>query len=148
MVRVSIVGGSGYVGGELIRLLLEHPQVQLGQVTSERRAGQFVYSVHPNLRGRTDLRFTSATALEACDLLILGLPHKHAARDIERFIGLAERIIDCSADFRLRDPAAYERWYGEPHPNPAWLERFVYGLPELYREQLKSARYVSGVGCN
>ncbi len=146
--RVSIVGASGYTGGELLRLLLDHPHVSVQQVTSERSAGDFVHFTHPNLRGRTRLQFSSAGELEPCDLLFLCLPHGGAMERIEAFAGLAERIVDLSADFRLRDPAGYVRWYGKPHANPAWLEKFVYGLPELHREQLRGARYVSGVGCN
>jgi [amino group carrier protein]-6-phospho-L-2-aminoadipate/5-phospho-L-glutamate reductase len=147
-VRVSIAGGSGYVGGELLRLLLAHPHVEVAQVTAERHAGELVSRAHPNLRGHTDLRFVTLDALEPCDVLVLALPHGHAAREIERFIRLAPRIVDCSADFRLRDPDQYERWYGEVHPAPEWLERFVYGLPELDREAIREASYVSGVGCN
>jgi N-acetyl-gamma-glutamyl-phosphate/LysW-gamma-L-alpha-aminoadipyl-6-phosphate reductase len=86
--------------------------------------------------------------LEACDVLFLALPHGEAARAIERYAGLAPRIIDCSADFRLRDTAAYQRWYGSEHAAPAWLERFVYGLPEINRAALRGASYASGVGCN
>ena len=148
MITVSIVGASGYVGGELLRLLLRHPEVQLHQVTSERLAGKPVTGPHPHLRGFTELTFTSQDQLTTCDVLILALPHGSAAKHIERYAALAPRIIDCSADFRLKDPADYVRWYGEAHPNPAWLERFVYGLPELHRDELRSAHYVSGVGCN
>jgi N-acetyl-gamma-glutamyl-phosphate/LysW-gamma-L-alpha-aminoadipyl-6-phosphate reductase len=148
MIRVAIAGASGYVGGELLRLLLNHPETEVVQATSERRAGQYVHSVHPNLRGHTTLRFTSLSTLEPCDVLILALPHGNAARDIERYAELAPRIIDCSADFRLRDPESYTRWYGEEHPNPEWLSRFAYGLPELNRETITNADYVSGVGCN
>ncbi|MCB0061983.1 MAG: N-acetyl-gamma-glutamyl-phosphate reductase [Caldilineaceae bacterium] len=146
--NVSIVGGSGYVGGELLRLLLDHPHVTVQQVTSERNAGSFVHFTHPNLRGRTKLQFVSADALEPCDLLFLGLPHGGAMERIEHFAGLADRIVDLSADFRLRNPDDYVRWYGKPHANPDWLAKFVYGLPELHREQLQGASYVSGVGCN
>ncbi|MCC9076405.1 N-acetyl-gamma-glutamyl-phosphate reductase [Litorilinea aerophila] len=146
--RVSIVGGSGYVGGELLRLLLDHPFVTVQQVTSERNAGRYVHFTHPNLRGRTRLQFVSVAELEPCDLLFVGLPHGATMERIDHFASLAERIIDLSADFRLRDPVLYERWYGKPHANPAWLERFVYGLPELHREEIAAARYVSGVGCN
>jgi N-acetyl-gamma-glutamyl-phosphate/LysW-gamma-L-alpha-aminoadipyl-6-phosphate reductase len=148
MIRASIVGGSGYAGGELMRLLLSHPHVEIGQVTSQRFAGKFVYGTHPNLRGATTLKFSAVEDLEPCDVLFLALPHGRASEQIEHFASLAERIVDLSADFRLRDAAAYEEWYGKPHPNPAWLDKFVYGLPELYRDEIAGARYVSGVGCN
>jgi N-acetyl-gamma-glutamyl-phosphate/LysW-gamma-L-alpha-aminoadipyl-6-phosphate reductase len=94
------------------------------------------------------LKFTPLDALEPCDLMFLALPHGQAAAQIDHFAGLSERIIDLSADFRLQDEKAYERWYGRPHPNPDWLPRFVYGLPELYRDKIRGARFVSGVGCN
>lgn len=148
MIRVSIAGASGYVGGELLRLLLQHPEVEIVQATSERRAGQFAHATHPNLRGCTNLRFVPLQSLEPCDVLITALPHGHAARNIERYAAIAPRIIDCSADFRLRDPDVYARWYGADHPSPEWLTRFVYGLPEVNREHIRAARYVSGVGCN
>lgn len=147
MLKVSVVGGSGYAGGELIRLLLGHPAVALHQVTSERQAGRYVYSVHPNLRRALTLRFSPMKDLEPCDVLFLALPHGRAAAGWGRFSGLGGHIIDLSADFRLRDPAAYPRWYGYEHPHPDLLRRFVYGLPELHREELKGARLVSGTGC-
>jgi N-acetyl-gamma-glutamyl-phosphate/LysW-gamma-L-alpha-aminoadipyl-6-phosphate reductase len=145
---VGIVGGSGYVGGELLRLLLFHPQVTVKQITSASQTGRYVHTVHPNLRSVTALQFVHPDALEPADLLFLGMPHGQAAGTIERYAALAERLVDCSADFRLRDPAAYARWYGAEHPNPAWLDRFVYGLPERQRAALAGARYASGVGCN
>jgi N-acetyl-gamma-glutamyl-phosphate/LysW-gamma-L-alpha-aminoadipyl-6-phosphate reductase len=144
----SIVGGSGYVGGELLRLLLFHPQVTVKQITSASQTGRYVYTVHPNLRGVTSLQFVHPDVLEPADLLFLAMPHGQAAGTIDRYAGLAERLVDCSADFRLRDPAVYARWYGAEHPNPAWLDRFVYGLPERQRAALAGARYASGVGCN
>ena len=147
-INVSIVGASGYVGGELLRLLLDHPHVVVKQVTSERNAGSFVHFTHPNLRGRTKLQFVSADDLESCDLLFLGLPHGGAMERIDHFAGLAGRIVDLSADFRLRNPEDYVRWYGKPHANPSGLAKFVYGLPELHRSELANAHYVSGVGCN
>ncbi|MDQ4078998.1 MAG: N-acetyl-gamma-glutamyl-phosphate reductase, partial [Chloroflexota bacterium] len=148
MLRASIVGGSGYVGGELLRVLLGHPEVEVQEVTSHRYVGRYVYNVHPNLRGVTRLQFTTLEALQPSDLLFLALPHGHAAQQIDHFATLATRIIDLSADFRLCDPALYRRWYGWEHSAPEWLERFVYGLPELNREALQGARYASGVGCN
>ena len=148
MLRVSIVGASGYVGGELARLLLFHPDVELAQVTSERLAGKPFTSTHPNLRGHTALQFVPAGSVKPCDLLFLALPHGQAAGRIAQFAALAPKIVDCSADFRLHDADAYARWYGAAHPAPEWLDKFVYGLPELHRAQIRSASYVSGVGCN
>lgn len=136
------------MGGELLRLLLRHPDVTIQQVTSERLAGKPVTGPHPHLRGVTDLAFTSQQMLTACDVLILALPHGTAAKAIEHYATVAPKIIDCSADFRLQNPADYDRWYGEAHPHPEWLERFVYGLPELNRDALRGASFVSGVGCN
>lgn len=147
-IRASIVGGSGYGGGEVVRLLLSHPQVQVTQVTSESHVGQYLYNVHPNLRGRSAIQFTSLDQLVPCDVLFLALPHGETQKQIDRFAELAPRIVDLSADFRLHDPALYTRWYGEPHRAPEWLARFVYGLPELHREEMRKANYVSGVGCN
>ncbi|MCC6742579.1 MAG: N-acetyl-gamma-glutamyl-phosphate reductase [Acidobacteria bacterium] len=148
MLKVSIAGGSGYAGGELIRLLLFHPEVELAQVTSERRAGSFVHSVHPNLKGATGLRFVRFDDLEPCDVLFLALPHGRSATDIDRAASLCDRLVDLSADFRLRNPGVFRQWYESEHPAPEWLDRFVYGLPELHRDALREARYASGVGCN
>ena len=162
-VRVSIVGGSGYGGGELLRLLLGHPQVEIAQVTSESHTGEYLHSLHPNLRptgkraptsslpGLTTpqpIRFTSASELEPCDVLFLALPHGEAQKRIEKLVSLAGRIVDLSADFRVHDQALYQRYYGERHAAPAWVERFTYGLPEINREHLRAASYASGVGCN
>jgi N-acetyl-gamma-glutamyl-phosphate/LysW-gamma-L-alpha-aminoadipyl-6-phosphate reductase len=146
--RVSIVGGSGYGGGEVLRLLLDHPHVEVAQITSRSQPGVFVHSVHPNLRGRTKLAFVRPDELAPCDLLFACLPHGETCKQIEKLTALAPRVIDLSADFRLRDAAAYERWYGEAHPARAWLDRFVYGLPEFQRSRLAGAKLVSGVGCN
>lgn len=147
-IRASIVGGSGYTGGELLRLLLDHPNVEIGQVTSRRLMGQFVHSTHPNLRGRTKMQFVSPDQLEPCDVLFLCLPHGEAAKSIDQYAAKASRLIDLSADFRLRSQAAYREWYGEDHPAPVWFDRFTYGLPELHRERLRGAKLASGVGCN
>jgi LysW-gamma-L-alpha-aminoadipyl-6-phosphate/LysW-L-glutamyl-5-phosphate reductase len=146
-IRASIVGGSGYTGGELIRLLLFHPQVELTQVASGSRAGQFVHSSHPNLRKLCTLRFCHPDDLTTCDVLFLCLPHGASAGAIEHYRALAPRVIDLSADFRLRDAALYQRWYGSAHPVPALLTEAVYGLPELHRAELSEATLVSGTGC-
>ncbi|MDZ7260710.1 MAG: N-acetyl-gamma-glutamyl-phosphate reductase [candidate division KSB1 bacterium] len=147
MLKVSIVGGSGYVGGEVLRLLLGHPKVELVQVTSQSRAGKFVHSVHPNLRKRTSMKFTPLEELRECDLLFVALPHGMSMDKIESFLSIAPKIIDLSADFRLRNPQDYIDWYEKPHTNPAYLEKFVYGLPELHREEIKRANLVTGAGC-
>jgi len=148
MTTVSIVGGSGYGGGELLRLLLGHPNVEIKQVTSRSHLGEYVYQVHPNLRKRTQLKFSDPGALEPVDILFLAQPHGQAQHHIEEYTKLAAKIIDLAADFRLRDAILYEKWYGEKHAAPEWLDRFVYGLPELHRAEMETANYVSGVGCN
>jgi N-acetyl-gamma-glutamyl-phosphate/LysW-gamma-L-alpha-aminoadipyl-6-phosphate reductase len=148
MTTVSIIGGSGYGGGELLRLLLSHPHVEVRQATSRSHLGEYVYQVHPNLRKQTQLKFTDPAALEPVDVLFLAQPHGQAQHHIEEYARIGSKIIDLAADFRLRDPAFYEQWYGEKHAAPEWLSKFVYGLPELHREELLTANYVSGVGCN
>ena len=145
--RVAIVGGSGYTGGELARLLLYHPQVELTQVASNSHAGHYLHSVHPNLRKISTLRFSHPDDLTSCDVLFLCLPHGETAREIERYQAIAPRVIDLSADFRLRSSALYEEWYGVPHIAPYLLEETVYGLPELHRAELPGATLVSGTGC-
>lgn len=147
-VRVAIVGGSGYTGGELLRLLLAHPRMEVVQITSRSHLGEYAYQVHPNLRKQTALKFSDPEQLGEVDVLFLALPHGQAQHKIEQFASLAPYLVDLSADFRLRSPQEYQRWYGSPHAAPEWLDRFVYGLPELHRQELRSAHYVSGVGCN
>jgi N-acetyl-gamma-glutamyl-phosphate/LysW-gamma-L-alpha-aminoadipyl-6-phosphate reductase len=147
-VKAAIIGGSGYTGGELLRLLLDHPQVEVVQVTSRQHLGEYVYQVHPNLRKRTSLKFIDPDSITPVDVLFLALPHGQAQQRISQYADLAEYVIDLSADFRLRDPAIYEQWYGSVHVAPQWLERFVYGLPELHRQELHGVHFASGVGCN
>ncbi|MCI0476146.1 MAG: N-acetyl-gamma-glutamyl-phosphate reductase, partial [Anaerolineales bacterium] len=146
--KVSIIGGSGYAGGEVARILLSHPNVELAQVTSESHVGEYLYNVHPNLRGRTKVQFTTPDQIAPCDVLFVALPHGEAQKRIDALSALAPRLIDLSADFRLRDLAAYEKWYGESHRAPNWVGKFVYGLPELHRAEMRDAKYISGVGCN
>jgi N-acetyl-gamma-glutamyl-phosphate/LysW-gamma-L-alpha-aminoadipyl-6-phosphate reductase len=145
--KVSIIGASGYVGGELLRLLLLHPHVEIQQVTSESNAGKFVHSIHPNLRKLTTLKFCSIQEIKPCDLLFAALPHGSFMSKFEGLRSLAPRIIDLSADFRLRRPEAYKKWYEHEHTNPAALAEFVYGIVELRREEIRRASYVTGAGC-
>jgi len=148
LVKAGIVGASGYTGGELLRLLLGHPNIEVIQATSERHVGEYVYSLHPHLRKRTTMQFVSRQVLQSCDVLFLALPHGEAQKEIERYAGLAGKIVDLSADFRLKDPAVYQKWYGHEHQAPQWMGKFVYGLPEFHREEMRKANYISGVGCN
>jgi N-acetyl-gamma-glutamyl-phosphate/LysW-gamma-L-alpha-aminoadipyl-6-phosphate reductase len=147
-VKVSIVGASGYGGGELLRILLQHPDVDIVQATSENHAGEFVHHMHPNLRKVTALQFVSQQALQPCDLLFLALPHGESQKKIEKYFSLAPKIVDLAADFRLKDLALYKEWYGGEHAAPQFIPQFVYGLPELHRAEMGKAKGVSGVGCN
>jgi len=147
-VKASIVGGSGYSGGELLRLLLGHLNVEVRQVTSERLAGKLVFKAHPNLRKRTQLQFAKMAELRPCDLLFLCLPHGEAMGRIDALKSIAPRIIDLSADFRLRSEEAYQEWYGKPHGRPELLGQFIYGIPELHREEMRKANLISSAGCN
>lgn len=145
--RVAILGGSGYAGGEFLRLALGHPGLEVVQVTSERHAGWPVSAVHPNLRSVSDLRFVAANDLAPADVLVSALPHGALAERIDEVSALAPRLLDLSADFRLRDAARYQRSYGAPHPRPELLGSFAYALPERERAQLVGADRIAGAGC-
>ena len=147
-VRVAIVGASGYTGGETLRLLLGHPSVEVIQATSDSYAGKPVSWAHPNLRKRTQLRFVPHAELAACDVLFLCLPHGEAMKQIERFESLSKRIIDLSADFRLKSPDTFRSYYGTDHASPERLATYVYGIPELHREAMRTSRNISSAGCN
>lgn len=146
-VRVAVVGGSGYIGGELVRILLQHPAITLTQVTSESQQGKFLHSVHPNLRHLTRLKFLSVAQLDACEVLFLALPHGMAQTRLAELRQLSDRLIDLSSDFRLHDPQLYKTWYGRDHACPEMLGTFVYGVPELHRDTIRQAPLVSGAGC-
>ena len=144
--KVGIIGAGGYAGGELLRLLLGHPEVREIVAGSESLAGKPVTTAHPNLRKRTDLEFVHYEDVTRCDVLFLSLPNgSHRA---DEFDGRAKLLIDLSSDHRLRDPKDYERWYGTAHPYPEKLDRFVYGVPELHRADIKGAPRITGAGCN
>src|SRR5690606_5008904 len=147
--RVAIIGGTGYGGAELIRLLLAHPGVELSRVTSIDHVDEPLEAVHLNLH-RTGLRFRNIPpreAAEGMDVVFLALPHKVSATLAPELAEVQARVIDLSGDFRLRDADAYARFYGGPHPHPQFLGRFVYGMPELHREAIASARRVASPGC-
>jgi LysW-gamma-L-alpha-aminoadipyl-6-phosphate/LysW-L-glutamyl-5-phosphate reductase len=145
-ITVSVVGASGFGGGELLRLLLFHPNVEVKQVTSQRYAKFPISVVHPNLRNRTNLRFCNIQDLESCDLLILALPNGKSQLEIDNFFNLGSKVIDLGADFRIKNVDTYQKWYGT-HLRPELLDRFVYGISELHREDIKGAHYVSCGGC-
>lgn len=150
MLSVGIVGASGYAGGELLRLLLQHPEVEVKLATSKQYAGEYLFKAHPNLKGLTDLRFTSDSPVDAAtkvDLLFMAVPHGSSAKVTPAVVEQGTRVIDLSADFRLRNPSDYPVWYGWEHPAPDLLEKFVYGLPELHRDQIASSRLVAIPGC-
>src|SRR5689334_18745881 len=150
--KAAVIGGSGYGGGELVRRLLLHPDVELVRVASVDFIGEPLSAAHPNLEGLTDLRFEGVTPAEAArgmDVVLLGLPHKVSATKMPELIASGARIVDLSGDFRLRDAAAYKRYYHADHPCADKLTdgTFVYGLPELAREKIKAAKYVASPGC-
>jgi N-acetyl-gamma-glutamyl-phosphate/LysW-gamma-L-alpha-aminoadipyl-6-phosphate reductase len=145
--KASIIGGSGYAGGELLRLLLGHPEVDIQQVTSRSLAGKFVTAAHPNMRSHTRLKFVTPDELEPCDLLFVCVPHGSSAVQTEHFESLAGVVIDLSADYRLNNPDDYRTWYGWEHPDHGRLGKAVYGLPELHREEIREADYIASPGC-
>ena len=149
-VRVAIIGGTGYGGAELIRLLLAHPGVELARVTSIDRVGEPLEAVHRNLT-RTGLKFEempAKAAAEGVDVVFLALPHKVSATLAEELAGVSARIIDLSGDFRLREASEYKTFYGDEHPHPSHLDgRWVYGLPELCGADIRGATRVASPGC-
>ncbi len=149
--RAAIVGGSGYTGGELIRILVNHPDIELVAVTSRKNEGRSVSKLHPNMRDKTELSFITPDELTAeftdLDLLFTALPHGKSMELMEDYLPLSEKIIDLSGDFRLDSPEEYEHWYGEKHVAPELNEQFTYGLPELHRDEIADADYVASPGC-
>lgn len=148
--KVGIVGGSGYVGAELLRLLLRHPEAEITAVVSRKKAGDYVFRTHPNLRGLTYLKFIPldlSYLAGNCQLVFTALPHGSSASLIPNLLDRGLKVIDMGADFRLRNGDAYPQWYGWEHPQPGLLTEAVYGLPELHREEIKSARLVACPGC-
>jgi len=149
MARIGIVGGTGYTGVELLRLLATHPAVELTVITSRSEAGLAVADMFPNLRGHCDLRFSEPDLerLAGCDLVFFATPNGTAMRMVPELLAGGTRVIDLAADFRLKDPAEWEQWYGMPHACADLLEEAVYGLPELDRGAIRSARLVANPGC-
>jgi len=149
MTRVAIVGASGYTGVELIRLLLDHPRVTISVVTSEQSAGKKVSDIFPSLRSRCDHilePLDPERVAASVDLVFTALPHEEAMKVVPRFLDAGKRVIDLSADYRLKDPRTYGEWYA-PHATPELLAEAVYGLPELRRREIRESRLVANPGC-
>ncbi len=149
MVKVGIVGGTGYTGVELLRLLVSHKDVDLSVITSRSEAGQAVSSLYPNLRGHVDIAFSEPdiSALSGCDLVFFATPNGTAMKMVPQLLDAGVKIIDLAADFRLKDTASWQQWYGMEHACPEVLAQAVYGLPELHREAIQQARLVANPGC-
>jgi N-acetyl-gamma-glutamyl-phosphate reductase len=148
-IRIGIVGGTGYTGVELLRLLAQHPEAELAVITSRSEAGMAVADMFPNLRGRITLRFSEPRleALQACDLVFFATPNGVAMQQARALWEAGKRMIDIAADFRIRDVALWEKWYGVKHACPELVAEAVYGLPEVNRERIRNARLVANPGC-
>lgn len=145
--KAAVVGGSGYVGGELLRLLLGHPEIELAQVTSDSMAGKSISRAHPNLRKRSDLTFARRAELRPADVTFVASPHGESMGMMPALLSSGGTVIDLSADFRLHDPTLYPEYYGAAHSRPELLAESVYGLPELHREAIRRARLIAVPGC-
>jgi N-acetyl-gamma-glutamyl-phosphate reductase len=149
MIKIGIVGGTGYTGAELLRLLARHPATDLRVITSRSAAGTNACDLFPNLRGMVDLAFTTPDpdVLADCDLVFFATPNGTAMHRVPDLLEAGVKVIDLAADFRLEDPTVWEYWYGMPHVCPDLLANAVYGLPELHRERIRQARLVANPGC-
>jgi N-acetyl-gamma-glutamyl-phosphate reductase len=149
MIDIGIVGGTGYTGVELLRLLAQHPEARVRAITSRKDAGTTVAQMFPSLRGRYDLTFSDPkdADLRGCDVVFFATPHGVAMAQARELLESGTRIIDLAADFRLQDPALFERWYKMPHACPDLLREAVYGIPEVNREAIRAARIVGNPGC-
>lgn len=149
VINVGVVGAAGYAGAELLRLLSEHPRAQITQITSRANANKTVGEVFPSLLNALDLAFTepNVTALKSCDVVFFSTPHGVAMNMAQELLDAGVKIVDLSADFRLTDADEWAQWYGMAHATPYLLKEAVYGLPELYREDIKKADLVANPGC-
>ena len=149
VIKIGIIGGTGYTGVELLRLLAAHPQADLRVITSRGEAGKKVADLFPNLRGQVQLAFTEpdTKALAACEVVFSATPNGVAMTHARELLKAGVKFIDLAADFRLKDPATWEKWYGVPHACPELLAEAVYGLPEVNREKIRKARLIANPGC-
>ncbi len=149
MIKVGIVGGTGYTGVELLRLLAQHPDVELKVITSRGDAGTPVSDMFPSLRGRVGLKFEDPAKadLKSCDIVFFATPNGIAMQQAPALLESGVRVVDLAADFRIRDIAEWEKWYGMQHACPEWVAKAVYGLPEMNRAAIRDARLVANPGC-
>ena len=149
MVSVGIVGGTGYTGAELLRILAHHPDVEINVVTSRNEAGKAITDLYPNLAPSINLKFTQpeVATLKQCDCVFFAAPNGTAMKMVPELVDAGKKIIDLAADFRIKDVATWEHWYKQAHACPDALQHAVYGLPELHREKIKSAQLVANPGC-
>jgi N-acetyl-gamma-glutamyl-phosphate/LysW-gamma-L-alpha-aminoadipyl-6-phosphate reductase len=148
--KVGVIGASGYVGGELLRLLVTHPEIEVSTVTSRQQAGEYVHRVHPSLKNFITMTFSNMNIdklTNSCDLVFVSVPHGKSSKIVSELLKSGIKIIDLSADFRLKNPEDYVKWYGWEHPFPDLLPKSVYGVPEFHREEIKNAQLVSCPGC-
>lgn len=150
MLKVAIAGASGYTGGELLRLLFRHPHIEIVSATSEKSSGKLISQVFPNLKDFFNLTLqplVPSRIAEEADLIFTALPHGSSIGPVAEFVKCGKRVVDLSADFRLKDPSIYEKWYGTEHADAALLADSVYGLPELYRDKIKGSMLIANPGC-
>ncbi|MBA4142779.1 MAG: N-acetyl-gamma-glutamyl-phosphate reductase [Nitrosospira sp.] len=149
MLNIGIVGGTGYTGVELLRLLSQHPEVNIQAITSRKEAGMGVAELFPSLRGHVSLKFCdpAEARLDKCDLVFFATPNGIAMQQARSLLNAGVRVIDLAADFRIKDIAIWEKWYGMPHACPDLVSEAVYGLPEINRDQIRSARLIANPGC-
>ena len=150
MIRSAILGASGYVGGELLRLLARHPRIEATRLFGDSKAGQKLGAVHPHIGGATatlEVEKFAVEALGGIDLVFAAPPHGESQKWAEAILSSGAKLVDLGADFRLHDPQDYATWYGEAHQAPHLLDRFVYGIPELHRDAIRSAQAVAAAGC-
>ncbi len=148
--RVGVVGASGYVGGEMLRLLVSHPKVEITMVTSRQYVGEYLHRIQPSLKGFTDMTFSELDydkMSDKCDIVFTAVPHGTATEIVKALYDRGLKVIDLSADYRLHNPEDYIKWYGWEHPHPDYLKKSVFGVPELHREEIKKAQLVSCPGC-
>ncbi len=148
--EIGIIGASGYVGGEILRLLLSHPKVNVTMVTSKQHIGNYLHRVHPSLKGFTDLIFSELNydkISDKCDLVFTAVPHGTSLNIVKNLYERNVKIIDLSADYRLHRSTDYEKWYKFKHPYPEYLSKSVFGIPEIHRNQIKKSNLVSCPGC-